>query len=154
MRYASHRLHTPARAASRTVSVSSMRSSRERPAPSASRTAISCWRAEARDNSSVVTLALVVVWPGSGGTVAVTGAVMAGAVTTWAWVFAPRRGHPLSRPFAWALIRLDGADTALLHVVDAGDESRMRTGMRVTPRWREERVGDIHDIEAFVPEEA
>jgi hypothetical protein len=30
----------------------------------------------------------------------------------------------------------------------------MSTGMRVTPRWRDERVGDIHDIEAFVPEDA
>jgi hypothetical protein len=26
--------------------------------------------------------------------------------------------------------------------------------MRVQPRWRAERVGDIHDVEAFVPEEA
>jgi uncharacterized protein len=76
-----------------------------------------------------------------------------GEVTTWAWVPHPHEKHPLDRPFAWALIGLDGADTALLHVVDAGDESRMRTGMRVTPRWREERVGDIHDVEAFVPEE-
>src|SRR5947208_14980873 len=76
-----------------------------------------------------------------------------GEVTTWAWVSHPRDQHPLDHPFAWALIGLDGADTALLHVVDAGDESRMRTGMRVKPRWREERVGDIHDIEAFVPED-
>ena len=76
-----------------------------------------------------------------------------GEVTTWAWVSHPHEKHPLDRPFAWALIGLDGADTALLHVVDAGDESRMRTGMRVKPRWREERVGDIHDVEAFVPEE-
>ena len=29
----------------------------------------------------------------------------------------------------------------------------MATGMRVSARWRDERVGDIHDIEAFVPEE-
>jgi uncharacterized protein len=77
-----------------------------------------------------------------------------GEVTTWAWVHHPRDQHPLDRPFAWALIGLDGADTALLHVVDAGDESRMRTGMRVKARWREERVGDIHDVEAFVPEDA
>lgn len=76
-----------------------------------------------------------------------------GTVTTWAWNHEPRRGQPLGTPFAWVLVRLDGADTALLHVVDTGDESRMRTGMRVKPRWREERVGDIHDIEAFVPEE-
>jgi uncharacterized OB-fold protein len=76
-----------------------------------------------------------------------------GVVQHAAWIAEPLRNHPLDRPFAWALIGLDGADTALLHVVDAGDESRMRTGMRVTPRWREERVGDIHDVEAFVPEE-
>ena len=41
----------------------------------------------------------------------------------------------------------------MLHVVDAGDEGRMATGMRVSARWRDERVGDIHDIEAFVPED-
>jgi uncharacterized OB-fold protein len=76
-----------------------------------------------------------------------------GEVTTWAWVAHPREKHPLDHPFAWALVRLDGADTALLHVVDARDESRVRTGMRVQPRWRAERVGEIHDVEAFVPEE-
>jgi uncharacterized protein len=76
-----------------------------------------------------------------------------GEVTTWAWVYRPHEKHPLDHPFAWAMIGLDSADTALLHVVDAGDESRMRTGMRVQPRWRQERVGDIHDVEAFVPEE-
>jgi hypothetical protein len=75
-----------------------------------------------------------------------------GVVTTWSWVAKPRARQPLDHPFAWALIRLDGADTALLHAVDAGDASRMRTGMRVVPRWRAERVGHIGDIEAFVPE--
>ena len=75
-----------------------------------------------------------------------------GVVTTWSWVSKPRAKQPLGRPFAWALIRLDGADTALLHAVDAGDASRMKTGMRVVPRWRAERVGHISDIEAFVPE--
>jgi hypothetical protein len=75
-----------------------------------------------------------------------------GVVTTWAWVTTPRPKHPLERPFAWALIRPDGADGALLHAVDAGDPARMRTGMRVRPRWRDERVGDIHDIVCFEPE--
>jgi uncharacterized OB-fold protein len=77
----------------------------------------------------------------------------AGVVTTWAWVSEPRPPHPLERPFAWALIRLDGADTAMLHVVDAGDEARMSTGMRVRARWRDERVGEIQDIACFVPED-
>ena len=77
----------------------------------------------------------------------------AGVVTTWAWVPSPRPNQPLDRPFAWALIRLDGADTAMLHAVDARDESRMATGMRVRARWRDETAGDIHDIVCFEPEE-
>jgi uncharacterized OB-fold protein len=77
----------------------------------------------------------------------------AGVVTTWAWVNEPRANQPLDRPFAWALIRLDGADTALLHAVDAGDEARMATGMRVRVKWRDKREGEIQDIACFVPEE-
>jgi uncharacterized OB-fold protein len=75
-----------------------------------------------------------------------------GVVTTWAWIAEPRPNNPLQKPFAWALIRLDGADTALLHAVDGGDETKMTTGMRVKPRWREERTGHILDIECFEPE--
>lgn len=78
-----------------------------------------------------------------------------GTVTAWAWVSEPRRGHPLRQPFCWALIRLDGADTALLHAVDTGGASeRMRPALRVWPRWREAgaRTGRITDIECFVPE--
>src|SRR5690606_10372898 len=58
----------------------------------------------------------------------------AGVVTTWAWVAEPRRFHPLGRAFAFALIRLDGADTAMLHAVDAGAADAMQTGMRVKAR--------------------
>jgi uncharacterized OB-fold protein len=76
----------------------------------------------------------------------------AGCVTTWTWLQEPRPGNPLERPFAWALIRLDGADSALLHVVDSERESAMRTGMRVVPRFREEPNGEIRDIVCFVPE--
>jgi uncharacterized OB-fold protein len=75
-----------------------------------------------------------------------------GVVTTWAWVSQPREKHPLAKPFAWALVRLDGADTAMLHAVDAGSEARMETGMRVRVSWRDKRVGEIGDIACFVPE--
>jgi uncharacterized protein len=74
-----------------------------------------------------------------------------GTVLTWSWQPRPREGQPLGRPFAWALIRLDGADTGLLHAVDAGAPDQMRTGMRVRPRWAAERSGHIRDIECFVP---
>ena len=73
----------------------------------------------------------------------------AGVVMTWAWNDSPRKGQPLDRPFAWALVKLDGADTGLLAAVDAGDESAMSTGMRVKARWAEERVGSIRDLVCF-----
>jgi uncharacterized protein len=76
----------------------------------------------------------------------------AGVVTSWAWVTQPRSNHPLQRPFGWALVKLDGADTAMLHVVDAGTESAMRIGMRVRVRWAAEPQGGIKDIECFEPE--
>jgi uncharacterized OB-fold protein len=75
----------------------------------------------------------------------------AGVVVSWAWVSRPREKQPLAHPFAFALIRLDGADTPLLHAVDAGDEARMRTGMRVRARWAPERVGHVRDIACFEP---
>ncbi|GAA0907784.1 DNA-binding protein [Virgisporangium aurantiacum] len=74
-----------------------------------------------------------------------------GTVVTWTWLAHPVDGQPLTHPFAWALIRLDGADTAMLHAVDAGDKDRMRTGMRVRVRWAAEPVGHIRDIECFEP---
>jgi hypothetical protein len=77
----------------------------------------------------------------------------AGTVTTWSWVDQPLAGQPLGHPFAWALIRLDGADTALLHAVDAGPGT-IRTGMRVRPRWVEQPTGHIRDIACFEPGDA
>ena len=74
-----------------------------------------------------------------------------GVVRSWTWVASPRPEHRRDRPFAFALIQLDGADTALLHVVEAGGEGEMRTGMLVRADWRETRVGSICDIRAFLP---
>ncbi len=76
----------------------------------------------------------------------------AGVVKTWTWNREARRGQPLDQPFAWALIQLDGADTALLHAVDVSGPEQMQTGMRVEARWAEERSGRIQDIACFVPE--
>ncbi|MFF4958123.1 Zn-ribbon domain-containing OB-fold protein [Streptomyces sp. NPDC001222] len=74
-----------------------------------------------------------------------------GTVTTWAWNHAPRRGQPLDTPFAWVLVRLDGADTALLHALDAPGPDAVRTGMRVRIRWAAARHGAITDIACFEP---
>jgi len=74
-----------------------------------------------------------------------------GTVVSWSWMPEPLAGQPLAEPFAWALIRLDGADTALLHAVDAGSATAMRTGLRVRPRWAERPAGSIRDIACFEP---
>jgi uncharacterized OB-fold protein len=73
-----------------------------------------------------------------------------GEVREWAWVTEPMRKHPLSKPFAWALVKLDGADTALLHALDAPHDD-VKKGLRVQVRWRDERQGHITDIECFEP---
>jgi len=74
-----------------------------------------------------------------------------GTVTSWSWAPQPLEGQPLAHPFGWALIRLDGADTAMLHAVDAGSAAAMRTGMRVRPRWAARPAGHISDIACFEP---
>jgi uncharacterized protein len=74
-----------------------------------------------------------------------------GSVVSWSWAPRPLEGQPLAHPFAWALIRLDGADTAMLHAVDAGSAEAMRTGMRVRPRWSSPAAGGIRDIACFEP---
>ncbi|WCD84737.1 hypothetical protein KPP03845_101060 [Streptomyces xanthophaeus] len=76
-----------------------------------------------------------------------------GTVTTWAWNGRPRPHQPLGTPFAWVLVKLDGADTALLHALDVPGPESVRTGMRVRVRWAAERSGAITDIACFEPYE-
>ncbi len=73
-----------------------------------------------------------------------------GEVVTAAWVHQPHAKHPLDAPFAWALIKLDGADTPFLHALDTGGNRDVaRPGLRVRPRWSEEREGQITDLACF-----
>ena len=76
-----------------------------------------------------------------------------GVVETWAWVAHPLPQHPMDRPFAWVLVRPDGADTALLHVLDVDGPGAVRTGMAVVADFlpADERIGRMQDIRAFVP---
>jgi uncharacterized OB-fold protein len=72
-----------------------------------------------------------------------------GTVLSWTWQSTPLEGQPLDRPFAWALIKLDGADTPLLHAVNAPDSDAISTGARVHVHWADEPVGAITDIAWF-----
>ena len=76
----------------------------------------------------------------------------AGTVVSWTWVSEPRAGkHHLTKPFAFALVRPDGADVPMVHVVDVASADEMSVGMRVMPRWADERVGYVTDLNAWVP---
>ncbi len=72
-----------------------------------------------------------------------------GEIVSWAWVKHPREAHPSDKPFAWAMVRLDGADVAMVHWLHADDESEVRTGGRVRARWADETTGSINDIAGF-----
>jgi uncharacterized OB-fold protein len=72
-----------------------------------------------------------------------------GVIEHAAWVPEPLRTHPLDKPFAWALVKLDGADTALLHALDCGSADRAQVGARVRIRWAAETAGHLNDIECF-----
>ena len=74
-----------------------------------------------------------------------------GTVTSWSWVAHVRDGQPLDHPHALALVRLDGADTAMLHVVDVDGPEAISTGDRVRIRWAGEPEGLITDIAFFEP---
>ncbi len=50
----------------------------------------------------------------------------------------------------YGLIRIRGADTVMLHIVDA-EPSGLRVGMDLVPRWSPEPVPEITAIEAFRP---
>jgi uncharacterized protein len=76
-----------------------------------------------------------------------------GTVQSWTWQSTPLEGQPLDKPFAWALITLDGADTPLLHAV-AASEGSIKTGDRVHAHWVDEPVGAITDIAYFLPGDA
>ena len=74
-----------------------------------------------------------------------------GTVLSWSWQPTVDDASPLSRPFAWALIKLDGADTPLLHAVEVESPEAIGTGTRVKVRWSDERKASMHDIVAFRP---
>jgi uncharacterized OB-fold protein len=74
-----------------------------------------------------------------------------GVITAAAIVRHPiERLHPFTEPFAFVLIRLDGADTAMAHVVK-DDLDKVKVGTRVQAVWAADdaRRGSIRDIAYF-----
>ena len=74
-----------------------------------------------------------------------------GKVTTWTWVQEPRPQSPWDSPHALAMIKLEGADTPIMHAVLADGPEALEVGMKVRIKWREVTEGHIKDIEGFIP---
>ena len=74
-----------------------------------------------------------------------------GTITAAAVVHKPLdRLHPFAQPFAYVLVKLDGADTSFAHVV-RDDPARAKVGARVQAVWAPdgERTGHVRDIVCF-----
>ena len=73
-----------------------------------------------------------------------------GVVTTFCVVNIPVIGRSIELPYVAASVALDGADTALAHIV-RDDLARLRVGSRVEAVWAPdgERHGSIRDIACF-----
>ncbi len=56
--------------------------------------------------------------------------------------------QPVKAPFAYAIIKLDGADVGLLHLIKE-DLDALKNGVRVRAVFKEERSGHILDIDCF-----
>lgn len=74
-----------------------------------------------------------------------------GIVTAYTVVRRQLTIHPKPTPLIYAVIRLDGADTGLVHLLDEVRPEDVRIGMKVRAVFREKREGNILDIDHFKP---
>jgi hypothetical protein len=58
--------------------------------------------------------------------------------------------HPTRAPFVIGIIKFDGADTGLVHVVRAPEQA-LQIGLRLRPVFAKDRKGHILDLEGFEP---
>ena len=61
----------------------------------------------------------------------------------------PNTGKPIKVPRTDIYVKLDGADTCLMHWLDETDEKKIAVGARVKAVFKKRRRGTIHDIEYF-----
>jgi len=54
-------------------------------------------------------------------------------------------------PVIFGLIQLDGADTALMHIVGEVKPNQVKIGMRIAAKFSDDRKGGILDIDYFRP---
>jgi len=77
------------------------------------------------------------------------GTLLAFTVTNFPYIDTTK-GEPRGIPYTAAYIRLDGADSNIVHCLDETDEKKIAAGMRVRAVFGDDRTGDyFHDIDHF-----
>jgi len=74
-----------------------------------------------------------------------------GTLLTYTVVRRQLASLPKKPPVIYGLIKLEGADTAFLHILDKIRPEDVKIGMKVEARFAEKRSGTIFDIEYFKP---
>ncbi len=74
-----------------------------------------------------------------------------GEVVSFTIARKPRVSFVKTAPVVFALVKLDGADTAILHYLEHVPVEKIRIGMRVRAVFADERKGRMQDIAHFEP---
>jgi len=74
-----------------------------------------------------------------------------GVVQTFTVVRYSSAVQPLKPPFGYGIIKLDGADTGMTHLLWGTDPTKWQVGMRVQAVFKDKRAGNIMDIAYFRP---
>lgn len=76
-----------------------------------------------------------------------------GTLLTYAIAHQPNLVQPLEPPIAYGIVRLDGADTGLVHMLGEVDPKQLKIGMKVKALFKvkKERQASILDIKYFKP---
>lgn len=59
--------------------------------------------------------------------------------------------QPVPAPLIYGIVKLDGADTGLAHLIGEADPEKLHIGMRLKAVFKEERNGNMLDILYFKP---
>ena len=72
-----------------------------------------------------------------------------GTIKSFTWINKPRDHHLLNKPFAFALINLDGTSSCMLRMVTNCQEEDLYMGQKVTVVWNSKKTKTILDIKYF-----
>ena len=74
-----------------------------------------------------------------------------GTLMSYTMVYQSEPSYPVKTPFAYGIIKLDGADTGFAHIIGEVAPKDLKIGMRVKAVFKDKRVGSILDISHFKP---